>query len=150
MECCSGAEETCYDYDDGYFEPFTNQYCAAIADGGCPCPENQVRCGQGKNNFWLGLNESYRLHFSYYLNLSLTLYQTLITTTLAGAQMFAATNRPKKPVPTSTFLVLLTILVHLLPMVAVNAQEIKCLKKERCYIVRIDANERRTLYLTYI
>jgi hypothetical protein len=48
MECCSGAEEPCYDYDDGYYKPFTNQYCAAIADGGCPCLENQVRCGQGK------------------------------------------------------------------------------------------------------
>ena len=53
-------------------------------------------------------------------------YQTLITTTLAGAQMFAATNRLKKPVTTMMILVLLlTLLVHLLPMVAANAQKIK-------------------------
>lgn len=53
---------------------------------------------------------------------SLTLYQTLlITATLAGAQMIAATNRPKKPVT----LVLLNF-VHLLSMVvAHHAQEMK-------------------------
>jgi len=41
MECCdSKTEEICYEYDDVY-----NQYCKAIADGGCPCPGDQVRCG---------------------------------------------------------------------------------------------------------
>jgi len=46
MECCdSKTEEFCYEYDDGYSNPHTNQYCKAIADGGCPCPGDQVRCG---------------------------------------------------------------------------------------------------------
>jgi hypothetical protein len=52
-------------------------------------------------------------------------FQTLITTTLAGAQMFAATNRLKKPVMTMMISVLLTLLVHLLQMGAAHAQKIK-------------------------
>ena len=41
--CCDQrTEEYCYDYDGGY------NYCALIADGGCPCQESQVKCGQGK------------------------------------------------------------------------------------------------------
>jgi hypothetical protein len=51
---------------------------------------------------------------------SLTFYQTLTTTMLAGAQMFVATNRLKKPVT-----LVLLIFVHSLPMVAAHAQEIK-------------------------
>jgi hypothetical protein len=58
MECCdSDTEEICYDYDDGYNKPFTNQYCAAIAGGGCPCPDDQVKCGQGKIILFLVANE---------------------------------------------------------------------------------------------
>jgi hypothetical protein len=31
IECCdSYTEETCYEYDDGYSKPYTNQYCAAV------------------------------------------------------------------------------------------------------------------------
>ena len=57
MECCdSDTEEICYDYDDGYNKPFTNQYCAVIAGGGCPCPEDQVKCGQGKIILFLVAN----------------------------------------------------------------------------------------------
>ena len=45
-ECCDSiTEEICVEYDDGYYQPFTNQYCAAIAEGGCPCPEGQEKCG---------------------------------------------------------------------------------------------------------
>ncbi|KAL3775862.1 hypothetical protein ACHAW5_010156 [Stephanodiscus triporus] len=45
VECCdSYTEETCFEYDDGYSKPYTNQYCAAIVDGGCPCPGDQVKC----------------------------------------------------------------------------------------------------------
>ena len=42
--CCDDqTEETCYDYHSG-----TVKSCALIANGGCPCPEDQVKCGQGK------------------------------------------------------------------------------------------------------
>ena len=42
--CCNQkTEETCYDYDGG-----TSNYCALIADGGCPCPKGTEKCGQGK------------------------------------------------------------------------------------------------------
>jgi hypothetical protein len=51
---------------------------------------------------------------------SLTLYQTMPTTLLPRAKMFAATYRPKKPVT-----MVLLIFVHSLPMVAAHAQEIK-------------------------
>ncbi len=45
-ECCDSiTEEICVEYGDGYGQPFTNQYCAAIAEGGCPCPEGQEKCG---------------------------------------------------------------------------------------------------------
>jgi hypothetical protein len=51
---------------------------------------------------------------------------TLKITFLESAQMFAATNRLKKPVTTMMILVLLLmLLVHLLPMVAAHAQKIK-------------------------
>ncbi len=40
--CCDPfSEETCY--EDGH-----TQYCALIADGGCPCPEGQIKCGATK------------------------------------------------------------------------------------------------------
>ena len=50
--CCNQqTEEACYDYDD--FGAIINATCALIADGGCPCPENQVRCGQGMGKLLL-------------------------------------------------------------------------------------------------
>jgi hypothetical protein len=49
--CCDWkTEEICYNYD-GYDDDsfwWESKYCAEIADGGCPCQENQVKCGQGK------------------------------------------------------------------------------------------------------
>jgi hypothetical protein len=75
------------------FNPKTT--CALIADGGCPCPENHVKCGQGKIFF---IKVIYFISLTFEAYFSPTYYQTLITTTLAGAQMFAATNRLKKPV----------------------------------------------------
>jgi hypothetical protein len=51
---------------------------------------------------------------------SLTLYQTMPTTSLPHAKMFAATNRPNIPVT-----LVLLIFVHSLLMVAAHAQEIK-------------------------
>ncbi len=50
-ECCDSiTEEFCFEYDDGYYQPPTNQYCAAIAEGGCPCPEGQEKCGADPAN----------------------------------------------------------------------------------------------------
>jgi len=37
--CCTEEEETCYD------ETYEESGCAALAEGGCPCPEGQVKCG---------------------------------------------------------------------------------------------------------
>jgi len=55
IECCDSlTDETCVEYDDGYNKPFTDQYCAAIAGGGCPCPEGQERCGADLENNLLG------------------------------------------------------------------------------------------------
>ena len=51
--CCDQqTEETCYDYDGG------SNYCALIADGGCPCPKGTERCGQGKIILLLVANET--------------------------------------------------------------------------------------------
>ena len=45
--CCDQkTEDTCYNYD--YETGTSNTTCAPIANGGCPCQENQVKCGQGK------------------------------------------------------------------------------------------------------
>lgn len=39
--CCDPwTEETCYSQYTG--QPET---CSSLADGGCPCPEGQVKCG---------------------------------------------------------------------------------------------------------
>ena len=55
IECCDSlTEEICYEYDDGYNNQVTGQYCAAIAGGGCPCPEGQERCGVDLDNNLLG------------------------------------------------------------------------------------------------
>ena len=44
--CCDQkTEEICYKEASGC-QP--SQFCAKIIDGGCPCAENYVRCGQGK------------------------------------------------------------------------------------------------------
>ena len=101
---------------------------------------DKVRC-----YFLIAGNESCELHFTYHwILLSLTDNQTLITTTLAGAQMFAATNRLKKPVPTTE------LRVHLLPMVVAHAQKIKwSANKVRCYFLVV-LNEGYTLHFTYI
>lgn len=37
--CCTEEEETCYD------ETYEESGCAALAAGGCPCSEGQVKCG---------------------------------------------------------------------------------------------------------
>jgi len=43
MECCdSTTQETCYEYTG---DVFTKQYCKAISEGGCPCPDGQDKCG---------------------------------------------------------------------------------------------------------
>jgi len=39
MSCDWKTEETCY-YEDSH-----ETYCALIADGGCPCPEGEEKCG---------------------------------------------------------------------------------------------------------
>ncbi|KAL7444217.1 hypothetical protein ACHAXH_007228 [Discostella pseudostelligera] len=46
--CCDSIkEEICVDLDeDGY----VNQYCAAIAEGGCPCHEGQKKCNDPFND----------------------------------------------------------------------------------------------------
>jgi hypothetical protein len=76
--------------------------------------------------FFIVANESHKLHLTIIESFfSLTCYQTWITTTQAGAQMFAATNALKKPVTTMTFSIILKLLVHLLQMGAARAQEIK-------------------------
>ncbi len=39
--CCEDyVEETCYSQSTGQAES-----CAKIVDGGCPCPEGQIKCG---------------------------------------------------------------------------------------------------------
>ncbi len=45
--CCDRTtDETCYwDYDNNNFIPPS---CAAIVDGGCPCPDGTEKCGAGK------------------------------------------------------------------------------------------------------
>ena len=58
--CCNQkTEETCYDYDGG------SNYCALIADGGCPCPEGTERCGQGKIYTSSCVAKKTQLHFTY-------------------------------------------------------------------------------------
>jgi hypothetical protein len=58
--CCDQkTQETCYDYDGG-----NSNYCAEIADGGCPCPEGTVKCGQGKIILLLVANVCDKLHFT--------------------------------------------------------------------------------------
>lgn len=37
--CCTSEEELCMDAD------YNPTGCAAFADGGCPCPEGEVKCG---------------------------------------------------------------------------------------------------------
>jgi hypothetical protein len=45
--CCNAEkEETCYVWDDD--SDSTTAYCAAFAEGGCPCPEGMKKCGAGK------------------------------------------------------------------------------------------------------
>ena len=45
LVCCSADEETCYDEND------TAVSCASLGSIGCPCPENQVRCGNTTHSF---------------------------------------------------------------------------------------------------
>lgn len=44
--CCGDGYQTCFTHDT--FEP----YCAAVADGGCPCPEGKEKCNG--NADWAG------------------------------------------------------------------------------------------------
>lgn len=44
--CCAADEETCYD------EMTNPTSCAPVADGGCPCPEGEEKCGA--NDYWTG------------------------------------------------------------------------------------------------
>ena len=47
--CCDDTmEETCYD------ETYSPVSCAKIADGGCPCPEGQEKCGADVEFGWAG------------------------------------------------------------------------------------------------
>ena len=47
--CCdSETEEMCFDEN---YDPIS---CAAIADGGCPCPEGEERCGANEASGYLG------------------------------------------------------------------------------------------------
>ena len=43
--CCSLDEETCYDENN------TAVSCASLGSIGCPCPENQMRCGNTTHSF---------------------------------------------------------------------------------------------------
>jgi len=44
--CCDATEELCYSDADSWYPRPTS--CAKIADGGCPCPEGQVKCGSSE------------------------------------------------------------------------------------------------------
>ena len=75
--CCDEqTEETCYGYD--YVLDTSYNTCALIADGGCACPGNQVKCGQGKI-FFIVANEIIYLFISLIFEsfISPTHYQTL-------------------------------------------------------------------------
>ena len=56
--CCDQrTEEYCYDNDVG-------NYCALIANGGCPCPEGTERCYQGKIYSTSCVAKKTQLHFT--------------------------------------------------------------------------------------
>ena len=43
--CCGAAEDTCYDENN------TAVSCARLGSIGCPCPENELRCGNSTYSF---------------------------------------------------------------------------------------------------